>query len=58
MAIRSNNFAGVVLTGDDAKAFEAQIKDQTPNAAAQRSLARGQELLSKFGKGQERKSNE
>ena len=45
MAIRSDNFRGVVLTDEDAQAFERQIKDTSPNEAARRALARGEELL-------------
>jgi hypothetical protein len=48
MAIRSEVFGGVVLTGKDAAAFERQVKREAVPAAAQRTLARGDELLSRF----------
>lgn len=48
MAIRSEVFGGVVLTGKDAVAFERQVKRDRVPAAAQRTLARGDELLSRF----------
>jgi hypothetical protein len=51
MAIQSGNFAGVVLTDDDARAFERQISDPAPNEAGKRSLARGEALLARYGEG-------
>src|SRR2546428_703589 len=48
MAIRSDTFGGVVLTGSDAAKFERQIKYGRPHPAAKETLARGDTLLSRF----------
>lgn len=48
MAIKSQNFTGVVLTGDDARRFEEQIRNAQPNEAARRALERGDELMAQF----------
>jgi hypothetical protein len=48
MAIRSEVFGGVVLTGKDAEAFERQVKSAEVPAAARETLARGEDLLAKF----------
>jgi hypothetical protein len=45
MAIRSDNFAGVFLSEEDARAFERQIEDNTPNERGLKALERGLELL-------------
>lgn len=48
MAIRSETFGGVILTGKDAAAFERQVKTADSPPAAKETLARGDNLLSKF----------
>jgi hypothetical protein len=45
MAIVSNAFGRVTLSGADAKKFEAQVTHGKPKAAAAKSAARGRELL-------------
>lgn len=41
MSIKSNAFGGVVLTGEDAKKFQAQVTYGKPSKAAVTSVARG-----------------
>jgi len=48
MAIRSEKFGGVQLTGKDADAFERQVKEGKVTREAQRALEHGAELLSRF----------
>jgi len=48
MAIRSDTFGGVELTGKDAAKFQQQVKDGRVNAAAKETLARGKDLLARF----------
>lgn len=45
MAIQSNAFGRVVLTGADAKKFEDQVRFGRPKPAAEQSAKRGAEML-------------
>jgi hypothetical protein len=45
MAIKSNAFGGVVLSGADAKKFENQVRFGKPKPAARENAKRGAELL-------------
>lgn len=51
MAVHSNTFGGLHLTGEDAKKFRQQVTAGRPNQAAKNSAAKGikaaQALLSK-----------
>lgn len=50
MAIQSNNFGRVVLSGDDAVQFVNHIKNDKPNPQAQAALKRGRSVLSRLKK--------
>lgn len=50
MAIRSEPFSGVILSGDDIQKFERQIDAIEPTQAARESFARGNELADEFAK--------
>lgn len=41
MAVHSNTFGGLQLTGDDAKKFRSQVKSGRSNQAAKNSAANG-----------------
>ena len=45
MAIQSNAFGRVRLSGDDAKKFERQVKFGRPKAAASKNVAQGVALV-------------
>lgn len=48
MAIKSEAFGHVLLTGDDAAKFERQIKYGRPKPNAKENIERGLELLRQF----------
>ena len=50
MAIYSNPFGGVRLTGEDDEKFLRQVRYGRPNAAAKATAARGKILGEKFRK--------
>lgn len=50
MAIQSNNFGRVVLSGDDAVQFVNHMKNDKPNQRAQAALSRGRTVLSRLKK--------
>ena len=41
MAVHSNTFGGLHLTGEDAKKFRKQVKSRRPSKAAKDSAKRG-----------------
>jgi hypothetical protein len=41
MAVHSNTFGGLVLSGDDAAKFRSQVRYGRPNQAAKDAVARG-----------------
>lgn len=48
MAIQSNAFGRVTLTGEDAKKFKRQVTFGRPKAGARENVARGVELAKAF----------
>ncbi len=48
MAIKSNAFGRVTLTGEDAKKFQAQVAYGKPKAAAREAVKRGVALSRKL----------
>jgi hypothetical protein len=48
MAVKSNAFGRVILTGEDAKKFKNQVTYGKPKAAAIESLARGTSMAASF----------
>jgi hypothetical protein len=50
MAIKSSPFGPVILTGEDAKAFDRQIAEGKPNPLAKLALERGDALVREFKK--------
>jgi len=51
MAIKSNTFGRVVLSGDDAKKFAAQVSYGKPKHAAKENAKRGSEMLRQMRQG-------
>ena len=48
MTIKSDNFGGIVLSGDDAVQFVNHIKNDKPNEKAKAALARGRQVLARL----------
>lgn len=48
MAIKSDHFSRVQLTGEDAARFLKHLNEDQPNPRAQRALERGRQLLAKL----------
>lgn len=51
MAIKSNAFGRVTLSGQDAKKFEKQVTYGKPKVAAKANAKRGAEMLRKMKEG-------
>lgn len=51
MAVKSNAFGRVTLTGDDAKKFKNQVTYGKPKAAAKDAVIRGVALAERFRDG-------
>jgi hypothetical protein len=49
VGIQSDSFRGVVITGDDIKKFDRQVKREVPNSAARETVRRGVEMAREFG---------
>lgn len=48
MAIESDAFSRVTLTGEDAKKFKRQVTFGRPKAAAKENVARGVEMVKSY----------
>ncbi|MFM5402978.1 MULTISPECIES: hypothetical protein [Aeromonas] len=48
MAIKSDHFSRVQLTGEDAARFLVHLNEDQPNPRAQRALERGRQMLAKL----------
>ncbi len=50
MAVLSHDFGGIKLSGRDADTFVRQVDSGKPSANAERTLARGRELLNQMSR--------
>lgn len=50
MAIKSDNFGRVTLSGDDAVQFVNHMKNDKPNPKAKAALVRGRQVLARLKK--------
>ena len=48
MSVRTSTFGCVRLSGDDARRFQAEVSQSTPNPGAVRALERGDTMRKEF----------